>query len=246
MIAMRRSPSSDPNDGFRNEVARNGEGNRKWLRRLGDEDGIILLGGTSLAGFRVRVAQSVLRHDMLPSHWSLCGILLEGGVFASVPLDLQDISAVPKSNGVRFCPLEDYDDPKAYPNVAVIRFAKAHDSAHADIARLQQDRSIINLPALMLPWLGFIWGTAGSTNPLRSGVGLPSAAFVESVFAMSGFELTPGLSSASSCPEAIWQSAKWWERYYKGAGGGEKSSGAVAMVPQGFYVIRQMSASASE
>ena len=61
----------------------------------------------------------------------------------------------------------------------------------------------------MLPWLAFLWGVSGSTNPLLSGTGLPSSAFVETVFAMAGFELTPGLSSASSCPEAIWQSAKW-------------------------------------
>ena len=46
-----------------------GEGNRKWLGRLGDEDGVILIGGTTLADFGVRVAQSALRDDMLPSYW---------------------------------------------------------------------------------------------------------------------------------------------------------------------------------
>src|SRR5689334_11539156 len=66
--------------------------------------------------------------------------------------------------------------------------------------------------------------------------GLPSAAFVETVFARSGFELTPGLSSASSCPEAIWQSAKWWTNYYEDPGAGDQSGGSVAMVPRAFYI----------
>ena len=215
MAAMRRSPSATANQELREEKPAAGEDNRAWLE--GRADGIILLGGTSLADFRIRYAQSVLRGDLAPSLWSRCGILLEGDVFASVPLDVPDVSAVPPRNGVRHCRLEDFVDAKRFPNLAVIRFAKAHDNALRDIERVCGDRSLIDLPALMLPWLGYVWGTAGAANPLSGGVGLPAAAFVETVFAMAGFDLTPGLSSASSCPEAIWQSAKWWAHYYKDA-----------------------------
>lgn len=245
-----RSSSTEPNSKLRDKTPKAGEGNRKWLRRLGDEDGVILIGGTTLADFRIRVAQSALRDDMFPSYWSLAGILLAGGKFVSVPLNGHDISAVPKSNGVRELSLDDYDDPKHYPNIAVIRFAKTHDNVVRDIERLRRDRGILDLAALMLPWLAFVWGTKGSSNPLLEGKGIPSSAFVETVFAMAGFELTPGLSSASSCPEAIWQSAKWWTDFYKQTsaipsdGNVKTAKGkfpAISMVPEGFYRIGQES-----
>lgn len=258
MALISRSPTGIANKELKEEPAKPGETNTKWLGRLGNQDGVILIGGTSVAAFRVRVAQSALRNDMFPSYWSLCGIMLKGGVFASAPLNIgNDISAIPKSNAVRMCPLGDYDDPRRYPNVAVVRFAKIHDTVHQDIQRLQSDRSILDLTALMLPWLGFAWGTGTAPNPLLNGAGLPSAAFVETIFAMAGFELTPGLSSASSCPEAIWQSAKWWADFYqkrsqpsvptgdkttKGAARKMETPKALAMVPTGSFVIRQPAA----
>jgi hypothetical protein len=218
MVTSRRSPTDKANQRLREESPDLKLKNKDWLARLENKDGIILLGGTSVADFRVRVAQSRLRSDMMPSFWSHCGILLEGGKhFISAPFNFSDVSAIPKCNGVQECYIEEFDDPDRYPNVAVIRFAKVHDNVQRDLARVREDRSIIDLPALMLPWLGFLWGTTGSANPLQSGIGLPSAALVETVFAMAGFELTPGLSSASSCPEAIWQSAKWWTQYYEGS-----------------------------
>jgi hypothetical protein len=46
------------------------------------------------------------------------------------------------------------------------------------------------------------------------GLGMPSAAMVETVTGAAGFDLTPGLESRASCPEAIWQSARWWHEYH--------------------------------
>ncbi len=97
MAAMRRSPSATANQELSEEKPAAGEDNRGWLE--GQADGIILLGGTSLADFRIRYAQSVLRGDLAPSLWSRCGILLAGDVFASVPLDVPDASAVPPTTG---------------------------------------------------------------------------------------------------------------------------------------------------
>ena len=51
MSLRTRSTSSQPNTKLREEPLREGEGNRQWLARLGDEDGVILFGGTSLADF---------------------------------------------------------------------------------------------------------------------------------------------------------------------------------------------------
>jgi len=254
------SSSATANPKLIEKKARRGEGNKAWLAGLGapdgvklDENGVILIGGSTLADFRVRVAQSAARTDMLPSFWSLCGILWAGGKCVTVPLDLRtreptrrrdndDVSAIPRCNAVRICSLEEFDDPKRYPNIAAIRFAKVHMDVDRHIARVQMDRNVIDLAAILLPWLAFVWGTSGSTNPLQNGIGLPSSAFVETVFAMAGFELTPGLSSASSCPEAIWQAAKWWTNFYESTGPSVQSVKAVPMTPEGYYAIRQQEA----
>jgi hypothetical protein len=256
MALISRSATTVANKDLRQDDATSA-GNRKWLAEVGDADGVILIGGASLADFRIRVAQSSLRGDMLPSFWSQCGILLGDGLFVTVPLDLDarskdspdkrddDVSAIPRVNAVRYCSLDEIDNPQRFPNLAVIRFAKKHDDVGLHIERLSHNRGIVDIPALMLPWLGFIWGVSGFGNPLMNGVGLPSSAFVETVFAMASFELTPGLSSASSCPEAIWQSAKWWTGFYESAAKSDaaaKRKGAVAMVPEGRYIIRQPSA----
>jgi hypothetical protein len=269
MAAMRRSQALEANRALQEEKPKATEGNRSWLKSKGDADGVILLGGTSVADFRIRYAQSSLRADLTPGHWSRCGVLLAGGVFATVPLDVPDVSAVPSSNGVVRCPLDGIDDPKRFPNVAVIRFAKTHENAVRDIERVSSDRSLIDFPALMLPWLGYVWAATGAANPLSSGIGLPAAAFVETVFAMAGFELTPGLSSASSCPEAIWQSAKWWTDYFESAtkerdqainrvtqaegaigvtpaAAPERLGAAIPTIPTGFFILRQRVASVVE
>jgi hypothetical protein len=68
---------------------------------------------------------------------------------------------------------------------------------------------------LIVSWLSFVWGVGKTGNPLLEGIGMPSAAMIETVINAAGFELTPGLASSSSCPEAIWQSAKWWHNYYE-------------------------------
>ena len=257
MALISLSPSSQPNRALVLDEPEKSESNKKWLARIGDSDGLILLGGSSVADFRVRVAQSSLRRDMLPSFWSQVGILLGSNMFATVPLDLasrdpapaskraDDVSAIPRHNGVRMCSLDEIDNAQRFPNIAVIRFAKVHDNVRAHIDRVSADRSIVDIPALMLHWLGFAWGTAGSSNPLLSGIGLPSSAFVETVFAMAGFELTPGLSAASSCPEAIWQSAKWWTGFYEKTAADtsqDKKAAAVSMVPTGSFYLRQPSA----
>jgi hypothetical protein len=52
---------------------------------------------------------------------------------------------------------------------------------------------------------------------------------------IAGLELTPGLSSQSSCPEAIWQAAKWWYQFYAQINGD-------GQLPSGIYMLRQLAA----
>ena len=194
MLAIRYSQAMAPNDSLRSMPAQRRESNRAWLERLGATSGIILSGGSSLAHFRIRVAQSHVRSDLLPSFWSLVGILEDGHTFASVPFDGRTApSIVPSTNGVQTCRLEEYDDPVRFPNIAVVQFTDDERPIQRNIDRVRSERSVIDLPTLMLPWLGYIWSVGQAVNPLLAGQGLPSAAFVEMVYGIAGIELTPCL-----------------------------------------------------
>jgi len=123
MLVIRHSQAMAPNASLRDVPVQRRESNRAWLGRLGTTSGILLLGGSSLAHFRIRVAQAHVRSDLLPSFWSLVGILEDGETFASAPLDgSTDPSDVPRTNGVRTCRLEEYDDPVRFPNIAVVHY----------------------------------------------------------------------------------------------------------------------------
>jgi hypothetical protein len=247
MLAMLHSQAMTPNESLQDVPAHDGESNREWLRRQGASSGIILLGGNSLAHFRIRVAQSHVRSDLLPSFWSLVGILKDAQTFASVPFDgSADPSDVPRTNGVQTCRLEEYDDPGRFPNIAVVHFTDNEGPIQQNIDRVRLQRSVIDLPTLMLPWLGYIWSVGEAGNPLLAGHGLPSAAFVETVYGIAGIELTPGLSSASSCPEAIWVAAKWWHEFYGEETGPGGAVQAIARKPTGQFAVRQPAAAVVE
>jgi hypothetical protein len=253
MIPIRHAPDATKNDLLMHNPADPGVSNCEWLKQTGTLDrvqergGILLLGGTSMAHFRIRVAQSHVRSDLLPSFWSLAGLLIDDQKFASVPLDIcGDISAVAQENGVAECSLVDYDNPEQFPNIAVLHFTSDSRPINANIEQIRRQRSIIDLPTLILSWLSFVWATGQSGNPLLSGFGLPSAAFIETAYGIAGIELTPGLSSASSCPEAIWLTAKWWKKFYEETAGTGVSRQAKAIVPTGNFTIRQPAAAVAQ
>jgi hypothetical protein len=240
MIPIRHSPATTPSDLLQETPAQDGISNRQWLSDLGATHGILMLGGSSVTHFRIRVAQSQLRNDLSPSYWSLAGLLEEGDTFLSVPLDLRtDGSDIPSTNGIHTCRIEDYDDPQRFPNIAVLRFTNDPAPIRENVERIKAQRSVIDLPSLMLPWLGYMWGAGRAGNPLLEGHGLPSAVFVETAYGIAGIELTPGLSSAASCPEAIWQTAKWWRQFYEGT---PRGGSTTATAPTGHYMVRQPAA----
>lgn len=249
MIAIRQSAAAQPNRQLNETEHKERQSNREWLKAVGISEGIVLLGGSSVAHFRLRVAQSHLRRDLTPSCWSFAG-LLDGDTIVSVPFDLAaDASEIVVMNGVQNCRIADYDDPERFPNIAVLSFASDFREVIQSAELLSKQRSIIDLPALVLHWLGYLWSTGQVGNPLLAGYGVPSAVFVETVYGMTGVELTPGLSSSASCPEAIWQSAKWWHNFYEGDGGragaaGEVSDAGDPSVPKGFFLLRQPAATA--
>jgi hypothetical protein len=243
MIANRRAHGATENAALKQVIAHKSEGNVAWLTRVKATQGLLLIGGASLGHFRIRVAQSHVRQDFLPSFWSMAAILTKPGRFATVPIDRigGDAAKVVKDNAIVELPLRALDDPEQFPNIAALQFGGG--AGAADLAAVRTDRSIVDLPSLVLPWLAFLWGTDQAVNPLLAGKGVPSAAFVESVYRLARIDLTPGLSSASSCPEAIWQSAKWWRAYYEQTSAPTTDpDDTPALPPHGSFTLRQPAA----
>jgi hypothetical protein len=172
----------------------------------------------------------------------MVGLLAGGETVTTVSLDFANDSEIPGSNGIQSRPLSTYDDVARYPNIAVIQFTKSVKPLTAGAEDLKLQRSVVDLPSLMVSWLGFLWGVPQAGNPLDAGHGLPSAVFTHTVCGLTGVELSPGLSSTSSCPEVIWQAAKWWQKFYDQVAGGYASGGVEPIVPQGTYTTRQPSA----
>jgi hypothetical protein len=248
MILNNVSPVVVNNTKFKKAPAQKDEGNKAWLKRIIAENkfeskGLLLIGGASVANFHIRVAQSSLRHDLTPSHWSQVGVLSDANSFYSVPLEWRgEISEMPHSNGIQSCKLADYDDPDLFPNIAYVQFTTDMGMILEYAEKLKFQRSMIDIPELVIRWLEYVWAVGQGDNPLANGKGLPSAVFAETIFGIGGIELTPGLATASSCPEAIWQAAKWWKAYYDESSKFSAASKAAPMVPTGCFIMRQESA----
>src|SRR5262245_24949175 len=227
MIGILRSTATQPNDVFQEQVRPRGENNLTWLRRAlqqpdAERSYIVLVGGTSPTAFRLRVAQSHMRHDMLPSHWSHAMLLGEIGLYdvgATLVYEIsleapQGFGFPPPTNGVQQGELRQYRNPRQYPNIAILGIAVAPEQVRTALQRFQEQRPVLDALELILRWLAYIWGAARAGNPLHDGQGVPSAVMLEMVFGAVGFDLTPGLESRTSCPEVVWQTAKWWHEYY--------------------------------
>lgn len=248
MIELFSSPTSGFNKEFTEALRDDGEGNCAWLERQlnaiksrpidGDElTHVVLIGATGDIAFRLRVAQSHLRHDLKPSHWSHA-VLVERLAPLTAPTTPFDASYVPiyeislepphgftlpvPRNGLQFSEFGQYDDPKRFPNIALLRvpvpakhWRDAEEPQRSVIEQYRWQRVTLDGPALILSWLAFAWGVGATGNPIFDGNGIPSAAMIETVLNGVGFDLSPGLGTRATCPESFWQAAKWWELYYQ-------------------------------
>jgi hypothetical protein len=206
-----------------------GRSNGQWLAdHLKPEEKrvtLLVLGGTSPMDFRLRVAQSHLRDDLTPSHWSHVALLGEPMNDRIGDTAVYEISLDPPrgfgyplpSNGLQKATLARYLDARKWPNIALLHLPAVvqRDAINEALKRFQMQRVVLDSLQLLLTWLAFVWGVGRAPNPLHDGVGIPSASMLEVVIgAAAEFDLTPGLESRSSCPEAIWQSARWWHQYH--------------------------------
>ena len=119
--------------------------------------------------------------------------------------------------GVQRGKLSAYRDVKAFPNVALASLPVTTEQIRAEIEKFKKQRAVFDALELTVHWLSYLWGVGDAPNPLLQGHGIPSAAMAEVVLGAGGLDLTPGLADRSSCPEAIWQSVKWWHKYHKEA-----------------------------
>lgn len=233
MISIISSDAEAPSQSF-NEVPREpGEDNLQWLGRNmpdGDHAVCVMVGGTDPVSFRLRTAQAHARHDLMPSHWSHVMLLDKAArsvgstVVHEISLDPpRGFGFPPPTNGVQEGRLNAYGDPEEFPNIALLDIPVGREEVMGSLSRFQKQRAVLDPVGLIVQWLAYLWGVSNSPNPLLQRLGIPSAAMLEVVIGAAGYDITPGLESRSSCPEAIWQAAKWWHDYY-----GEQNRTALA------------------
>ena len=86
MLEIRSSPATRPNPHFREQARPRRQGNLAWLTRAVGKarpakpgTALVLLGGDDPVSFRLRVAQSHMRHDLTPSRFSHVVLMEAGG-----------------------------------------------------------------------------------------------------------------------------------------------------------------------
>lgn len=243
MYAIRGSTAASENEALV-ERERTGTGptaNVEWvagcladLRATGeDETLVLLLGGRSAYDFRVRVAQSHLRGDMSPSHWSHTALVDAVGepVGATV---LREVSLEPR--GSVGCPATTNTVIHAARLVRRPRAGAQHRGpqragAALRVAGAQRGRGPARAdlgPRAAHPAAGRRRpaGAAAAVAGLRVGRGaLGRPAPRRRRAAVGGddrdagqrgrLDLTPGLDSRAATPEGFWQTARWWHTYFE-------------------------------
>jgi hypothetical protein len=250
LIDIRPSAAAAPSSAVQELTRRPRQSNSEWLgKALAKAEGagtLLLLGGTSRTSFHLRVAQSRARQDLLPSFWSHVAVISgkKGSDWRLLEISLEPRAGfgdVPPNNGVQEGLASAYDDPAAFPNIAVLSVNV--DNPAVSLAEafqaVRHQRRLADLPTILIDWLGFVWGATAKGNPLLNSIGIPSAVFAEAVYAVMGVELTPGLSTQAACPEAIWQAAKWWHAFY--ASTASRTAGPLS----GRYFVGQPAAAAA-
>lgn len=208
----------NPNPRFVRKARKTGEDNVQWLKRQlkGYETvAIVLVGGRNNLAFRLRAAQAHLRFNFTPSHWSHCFLLLHGardGALYEISLEPpRGFGFAGATNAMQESTLASYASVTDWPNIAVIRVGSMKSKEAADaLLHFAKQRAVLDAVSLLVRWLAYAWGAGSSGNPILEGLGLPSAAMIETVCNACGYDISPITPSRGSTPEALWQATKWW------------------------------------
>lgn len=229
-MPMKFTKVSNPNPDFIEQQRSVKENNIDWLTRaiteLGgntplDQSYILLLGANDTLSWRLRAGQSHLRFDLLPSYWSSAALLkldqssLKKSTVIHVPLfQPTDGLFATERNGVVETPLAEFSNARIWKNIALITLPTPQENVLSKLQIFEKGRNYIDALEHVLRWLAFAWGVSRTPNPIHDGVGLPSACMLETLFASVGLDLTPGLESRASSPEAIWATTLYWYEHY--------------------------------
>ena len=231
MLKQARSTSKTRNPGLQPLERADKETNTQWGERAVSEMAtggpkewtyVVLLGGSDTLSFRLRVAQSHLRTDMLPSYWS-DSILIQLNTGSLANANAVDVPLIQpagpafaaRTNGVVVRPIKDFDDPERFPNIALIALPVPQAEILKQVESFRNSRPTLDALEHIVRWLAFAWGAARTPNPLHENYGLPSACMLEIVCAAANFDLAPGLEARATCPEAIWVAASYWQNYFE-------------------------------
>jgi hypothetical protein len=132
MIDIISSKAASPNQLLQKVARQESDDNVQWLRQNletpEEYTHIVLVGGSSTTAFRLRVAQSHVRHDLIPSYWS--HVMLLGKIARNVgttPIyeialePPQGFAFPPPTNGLQRSRLSQYRDTRLFPNIALLR-----------------------------------------------------------------------------------------------------------------------------
>lgn len=208
----------------------NSESNLEWIKRayesfslgkIDDWSFIVLAGGKDVVSFRIRVAQSHLRSDMLPSFWSECALFkiaksnFSTAKFYNLPLFQPAFETyAPTRNGLVGLSFNKLPTQKDYPNLALIAIPVEQKKIVQSLQDYKGARVSYDAVENILPWLAFVWGAGNAANPLMQQVGFPSAMMLNQIFSANGFDLAPGVNANLSAPETFWSGVKHWQDYY--------------------------------
>lgn len=135
----------------------------------------------------------------------------------------------PKCDALNRGTLADYADAELFPNVALIAVPCATADVKKQLDSFERKPMDVDGMRLLVDWLAYLWGARDERNPLERSIGMPSAVMIEAVISAAWRDLTPGLATLASCPEAIWQAAKHWNEYHTKT---SPPTGAAAMHPE--------------
>ena len=242
MISFRGSTSVTPADDCVEVPRAARQNNLQWLskqiasleREKVPETFVVLVGGIAVYDFRLRVAQSHLRADLTPSHWSHAAVITtptsqgvdERSAILEASLEPYEGFHVPSMhNGLQAAPLSRYADAREYPNVAVIRipvsrnsWRNKHGEQKSIVSQFADQRSVLDVPQLLLEWLAFVWCAGDAGNPTSCRARCSGCRRHRRPDRRGGLRHVAGDDTSASSPEALWQSAKWWQDYYKDIG----------------------------
>ena len=224
MLSVHQSGAQSANSSFTESVREHGETNLQWLERHypqgSDRAVLLLIGGADLISIRLRIAQSQARHDLLPSYWSHVAIL-KTAARSFRNTQLHEIRLDPpkgfgnpaKENAIQTGRLSAYDDAERYPNIAILKLDAVRSQVESQLRQMRGMRHVVSGVDGLVAWLPYVWGATRAANPLLDEIGIPSAVMAEYALSGAGLDITPGLASRASCPEAIWQTMRWWHEY---------------------------------